>query len=79
LGIDFLRVFSLAADILGSINCLKAETKELEDQYPLSEFQRRELETVKEMFSNFERKGLCRTDWIKHNIDIGEAKPVKQR
>jgi len=31
------------------------------------------------MFSNFERKGLCRTDWIKHNIDIGEAKPVKQR
>jgi len=31
------------------------------------------------MFPNFERKGLGRTDWIKHDIDIGEAKPVKQR
>jgi len=31
------------------------------------------------MFPNFERKGLGRTDWKKHDIDIGEAKPVKQR
>jgi len=79
LGIDFWRVFSLAPNILGSINCLESETKELGDQYPLSEFQRRQLETVKEMFPNFEHKGLGRTDWIKHDIDIGEAKPVKQR
>jgi len=32
-----------------------------------------------EMFPNFERLGLGRIDWIKHDIDIGEAKPVKHR
>lgn len=49
------------------------------DQYPLTPSQLQQLEAVKLLFPNFENQGLGRTSLIEHDIDVGNAKPVKQR
>lgn len=48
-------------------------------EYPLSESERQQLSTIKELFPNFEKQGLGRTSLIQHKIDIGSSEPVKQR
>lgn len=39
----------------------------------------KQLEAVIALFPCFEKKGLGRTSLIKHSIDVGDAKPIKQR
>ncbi|XP_036347809.1 uncharacterized protein LOC118757180, partial [Rhagoletis pomonella] len=49
-----------------------------ENVYPLSQQQIQQLEVVKALFPNA-TKALGRTTFIQHHIDVGDAKPVKQR
>lgn len=48
------------------------------EEYPLTNMQKRQLELVKSFFPNFEAQGLGRTSLITHKIDVGSVKPVKQ-
>lgn len=50
-----------------------------ENKFPLNQAQLRRLETIIDLFPSFEKQGLGRTRLIEHDIDIGEAKPIKQR
>lgn len=50
-----------------------------EQQFPLNSKQRQQLETVKSLFPDFDTQGLGRTELSKHEIDVGQAKPIKQR
>ncbi|KAH8324061.1 hypothetical protein KR059_006460, partial [Drosophila kikkawai] len=79
LGIDFWRAFELAPGIISSILNEEIEVSEEEEKYPLTVTEKQQLEAVKELFPNFEKQGLGRTALIKHSIDIGENKPMKQR
>lgn len=48
-------------------------------EYPLTPNQEQQLSTIISLFPNFEKQGLGRTSLIEHTIDVGSAKPVKQR
>ncbi|XP_017478435.1 PREDICTED: uncharacterized protein K02A2.6-like [Rhagoletis zephyria] len=78
LGHDFWRTFSLAPNIISSLENSLDSTGTTENVYPLSQQQIQQLEVVKNLFPNA-TKGLGRTTFIQHHIDVGEAKPVKQR
>lgn len=47
--------------------------------YPLTYSQQNQLKVVVDLFPSFAKEGLGRTTYLKHHIDIGDAKPVKQR
>lgn len=47
-------------------------------RYKLTPSQEQQLNVVISLFLNFENQGLGRTSLIKHEIDIGGAKPTKQ-
>lgn len=108
LGLDFWKVFKLAADIFESAIVLDTsvdlpKTKDLSalsgdefasqsishieinsqsivnNQYPLTPSQRQQLNAIIDLFPNFEKDGLGKTSLIKHNIDVGSAKPIKQK
>lgn len=81
LGLDFWREFGLMENCISSLALnSKMEEKEIDnDQIHLLGFQKQQLEGVKSLFPNFELQGLGRTSLLKHHIDIGNAKPVKQR
>lgn len=51
----------------------------LENKYPLSSAQQQQLNSVINLFPSFEKRGLGKTTLIEHDIDVGEAKPIKQR
>lgn len=57
----------------------KSETDSAEEYYILNTNQRQQLDAVISLFPSFERQGLGRTRSIMHSIDVGEAKPIKQR
>lgn len=58
---------------------LPADDNSGEQYYPLSEYQRSQLDTIISLFPNFEKQGLGRTSLIEHKIDVGESPPIKQR
>lgn len=63
-------------------NDLTGDTKSTnigEQKYPLSFVQISQLQTIIDLFPNFLKQGLGRTTLITHDIDVGDAKPVKQR
>lgn len=63
-----------------SINCISDTDSEKDPfSYPLSASQKSQLKTIIDLFPNFAKQGLGRTSYLKHHIDIGDAKPVKQR
>ncbi|XP_065356267.1 uncharacterized protein LOC135950665 [Calliphora vicina] len=68
-------------NIIASITSSSTENTSENDSeyYPLNETQKRQLELVKTFYPSFESQGLGRTSLIKHRIDVGNAKPVKQR
>lgn len=49
------------------------------EKYTLTLTQQRQLQSIIELFPNFSKQGLGRTSLIKHDINVGEAKPIKQR
>ncbi|XP_065365361.1 uncharacterized protein LOC135958385 [Calliphora vicina] len=48
-------------------------------QYPLTPSQQQQLTAIINLFPNFEKNGLGKTSLIKHEIDVGCAKPIKQK
>lgn len=56
-----------------------SNTESIEEYYVLTPTQKQQLDAVISLFPSFEQQGLGRTSLIKHSIDIGQAKPVKQR
>lgn len=49
------------------------------NKYPLTKNQLQQLNAIINLFPSFERQGLGRTSLIEHDIDVGDAKPIKQR
>ncbi|XP_059222573.1 uncharacterized protein LOC131996741 [Stomoxys calcitrans] len=45
----------------------------------LSDEKTRKLRAIVDMFPNSEKEGLGCTNFVEHNIDTGDAKPIKQR
>ena len=69
-----------ATNILSEISSdVQLKPNESVIEYPLSPCQRQQLATIIDLFPNFEREGLGRTNLIQHSIEVGDAKPVKQR
>lgn len=50
-----------------------------EHYYCLTRSQHQQLDAVISLFPNFEKQALGRTSLIKHTIDVGNTKPIKQR
>ncbi|XP_036346299.1 uncharacterized protein K02A2.6-like, partial [Rhagoletis pomonella] len=78
LGIDFWRIFELAPGIISEV-ALENSQGDSSIDFPLTDSQKQQLEAVKLLFPNFEIQGLGRTGLIQHHIDVGGAKPIKQR
>jgi len=82
LGIDFWRLFDLLPKCL-NISELESVTesngKVETDQHDLSEAERAKLINVISCFPSFTQEGLGKTNLIEHSIDVGMAKPIKQR
>ena len=82
LGVDFWKEFQLAP---GLISCLDAEeVREGDDIVDnvacvLTSEQRCQLNAVISLFPSFEKQGLGITSLMEHHIDVGDAKPIKQR
>lgn len=82
LGIDFWRLFDLlpsglVSELNSNINtCSVSESTE---QRPLTAGQRQQLQCVVNSFPSFAKEGLGRTCVLSHVVDVGTAKPIKQR
>ncbi|KAH8385738.1 hypothetical protein KR200_005277, partial [Drosophila serrata] len=72
LGIDFWTNFELLPPEM-SINELSS------DAHVLSDIQQSKLQSVIKQFPSFAVLGLGKTSILSHSIDVGDAKPVKQR
>lgn len=89
-GINFWKAFDLAPEVLAcipSVNCDNISTLDQVSEDGLRNFdnlspqQKHELENVISLFSDIdtEKVGLGRTHLAEHNIDTGDAKPIKQK
>lgn len=78
-GIDFWKTFRLKIFIneISEVDC--AETGSDPDKLKLTKEQQERLNKVIAAFSNSEIEGLGCTTLLKHYIDTGNAKPIKQR
>ncbi|KAH8284300.1 hypothetical protein KR044_010216, partial [Drosophila immigrans] len=84
LGIDFWRSFGLLNQIVqdtGVVNELDVgkDNPESPKMHILTKKQQIVLNEVISKLPSFEKEGLGRTHVIEHSIDVGEAKPIKQR
>lgn len=92
LGVDFWKIFNLAPNIIGSVSADNSIAHEKSNDIAwsqdktsvdatrlLTKGQRQQLEAVKSLFPNFKTQGLGRTTLLNHDIDVSDAKPVKQR
>ena len=82
LGIDFWRSFNLLPLFLmnkENANNLAALNFEDPLQISLSEIQQKELITTIKLFPSFAEKGLGKTNWLTHDIEVTESRPIKQR
>lgn len=82
LGIDFWRIFQLAPGIISSIDNsipMVDSTDTNLIKFPLSSSQEKRLESVIHLFPNYKEQGLGKTSLLSHDIDVSDAKPIKQR
>lgn len=87
LGIDFWIAFQLlpAIESVEGTNGKVAnkqdddEEEALPDMHELSRDEKEQLRQVVNMFPSSKEEGLGKTTLIKHVIDVGEARPTKQR
>lgn len=75
LGINFWKTFHIAPQILSEINEIETHP----DSHDLSPLERAQLNNVINVFPSFEKLGLGKTMLVEHAIDVGNAKPIKQR
>lgn len=76
---DITSLSALNSDFSSVPNSVLSVKNEIVQQYPLTPSETLQLEAVKALFPNFEKHGLGRTSLIKHEIDVSDAKPIKQR
>ncbi|KAH8249858.1 hypothetical protein KR032_001842, partial [Drosophila birchii] len=85
LGIDFWQKFGLLNKITSEPAVFELDIETLDDNdespkyHELNEEEKRRLDSVVNCFPSFSQEGLGRTNLISHTIDVGKAKPVKQR
>jgi len=75
LGVDFVRAFGLANDLFVDICEIEGENEFCD----LTASQQKKLNAVISLIPSFAKEGLGRTNLISHYIDVGDAKPIKQR
>lgn len=75
LGVNFWKVFKIATNIVSEIEVCEMD----ENKHPLSLQQQQVLSAAISYFPNFEERGLGKTSLVEHTIDVGDAKPIKQR
>lgn len=81
LGIDFWHIF----DLLPKLEevCSTTPPSETEEEKPdmhvLNEEDKKRLEAVIELFPSSSKEGLGKTALLQHAINVGEARPTKQR
>jgi len=78
LGIDFWELYDLLPSNLKIADILPPEASQqaVMDQHELCEAK---LENVINCFPSFRQEGLGKTNLIFHSIDVGTARPAKQR
>lgn len=81
LGIDFFSAFEIGKDLfnLEEVSLLKSQDTEDPERHTLTEEQQLILDKVVIQFPCFTKQGLGKTHLVEHNIDTGNAEPVKQR
>lgn len=82
LGIDFWLAFDLLPRLEEITTNQTQEDERDEEETPLHELdaqQSRELQKIIDLFPSCEKEGLGRTTLIQHTINVGSAKPTKQR
>lgn len=75
LGINFWKEFKIAPEVISEISTAEP----LADVHELSSSEKAQLEKVVKIFPSFENKGLGKTTLVEHTIEVGDAKPIKQR
>lgn len=75
LGINFWRLFQLAPDIICGLNDSLVDPH----THSLTATQKQKLSLAIQAFPSFEKEGLGKTSLVEHHIDVGNAKPIKQR
>lgn len=80
LEIDFWKLFDIFPEKLRVAEIETRKHREINlHQHDLSTYQQSQLQTVVNCFPSFAQEGLGKTNLITHTIDVGNAKPVKQR
>lgn len=74
-GIDFWWSVNISVSLNGSIGEYSTDNV---DKVILDREQERKLKYIIQSFNNSERNGLGCTLLLEHNIDTGDAKPIKQ-
>lgn len=75
LGIDFWNAFSLVPMMVSELT----PTDSNPSQHQLSLNDQQKLDHVINLFPSCELEGLGKTELIRHKIDVGESRPIKQR
>lgn len=83
-GTNFWKEFALAPDIIPTVSSLQdistsAHSKSATKFHDLTAEQKLVLEKVILQFPSYEKQGLGCTDLLEHNIDTGDAVPIKCR
>lgn len=82
LGIDFWIAFDLLPLVLThKTHCTHVSAVEIPDslKIPLTDQQQNELIATIKLFPSFTEKGLGKTTWLFHDIDVTNCNPIKQR
>lgn len=79
LGIDFWKLFDIFPEKLRVAEIETRKHREINLHHDLSTYLQSQLQTVVNCFPSFAQEGLGKTNLITHTIDVGNAKPVKQR
>lgn len=75
LGVDFWVAFGLAPCFVNSVSISNIDS----NKHVLNAAQNEQLEQIKKKFPSAELLGLGKTNLLEHEIDVGDAKPIKQR
>ena len=79
LGIDFWKLFGLEPKLIDEIDSSSVELDTIKNRHILTSGEENKLESIINIFPSFAREGLGKTNLTSHVIDVGTAKPVKQR
>lgn len=81
LGIDFWSVFNLLPKLeeISQVPQDADSEEDTPDMHQLDSEQKARLQEIISIFPSSEKEGLGKTTLIKHHIDVGQARPTKQR